>query len=139
MVWGSFTNCEVVGEEQIELSSYYNILQHHTIPSETRLVGQGFILMWDNDPKHTSKLCQKYIKSKREQHILQLMSWPVKFHWTGMVWTELKKKSELNNPQVWLTSDSSCKRARQNCLQSTSSLWWKENLWSNDSGQSGSF
>ena len=29
-----------------------------------------------NDLKHTSKLCQKYIKRKVEQHVHQMMSWP---------------------------------------------------------------
>ena len=33
--------------------------------------------MQDNDPKHTSKLYQRYIQSKEEQHVFQLMSWLV--------------------------------------------------------------
>ena len=32
--------------------------------------------MQDNDPKHTSKLCQRYIKSKDVEHVFQLMSRP---------------------------------------------------------------
>ena len=42
---------------------YHNILQHYVIPSGTQLV---FLLMQDNDPEHTSTLCQRYIKSKEE-------------------------------------------------------------------------
>ena len=38
------------------------------------LVAQGFVLIQDNDPIHTHKLCHWYIKSKQEQHDLQLMS-----------------------------------------------------------------
>ena len=49
----------------------------HTAASGTRLVGQEFQLMQDNDPTHTSKLCHWYIKSKQEQQVLQLISWPV--------------------------------------------------------------
>ena len=35
------------GEEQIESN---RLSQHHTIPTGTRLVVQGFVLMHDNDP-----------------------------------------------------------------------------------------
>ena len=31
----------------------------------TKLVAKGFILMQDSDPKHISKLCQRYIKKQR--------------------------------------------------------------------------
>ena len=37
-----------------------------------QLVGEGFVLMQDNDAKHTSKLCQMYIKSKEEQQSADL-------------------------------------------------------------------
>ena len=47
-------------------TGHHSILQHHAISSEMRLVSQGFVLMQDNDPKHTSKLCQRYIRSKEE-------------------------------------------------------------------------
>ena len=36
---------------------YHSKLQHHAIPSGMQLMGQGFVLMQDNDLKHTSKLC----------------------------------------------------------------------------------
>ena len=89
---------------------------YHMIPSGARLVSQGFQLMQDNDPKHTSELYQKYIKSKEEQHILQLISQTyIPLTWSGM---NLTNKSQLNNLQVWLTSGNSCRKARQNYLQS---------------------
>ena len=34
--------------------------------------------MQNNDPKHTNKLCPRYTKNKQEQHVLQLMFWPIK-------------------------------------------------------------
>ena len=40
-----------------------------------QLVGQGFVFILDNGTKHTSKLCQRYIKDKEEQHVLRLMFW----------------------------------------------------------------
>ena len=44
-----------------------------------------------NDPKYTSKLYQRHIKSKEEQHILQLNALAglirgLKSHWTGVGW-----------------------------------------------------
>ncbi len=45
-------------------------IEHHMITTESQLVGQEFLLMEENDLKNTCKLCQRYIKSKEEQHIL---------------------------------------------------------------------
>ena len=59
------------------------------------LVAQGFVLKQDNDPKHTSRLCQKCIKSKVEQYVLQLISWPaqsVDLNPIELVWNELDWK-----------------------------------------------
>ena len=70
------------------------------MPSGTRLVAQGFILMLDNDPKHFTKLCWRYIISKEEQHVLQLMSWLVQsvvLNPIELVWDEIEYKSELNS------------------------------------------
>ena len=66
--------------DKFHQTGYHSILQHHAILSGTRLVGQRFILMQDNNPKHTSKLCQRYIKNKEEQLVLQLMSLPAQSH-----------------------------------------------------------
>ena len=45
MVWGTFPNCKVRDLHQVKgklnRTSYQSILQHHMIPSETWLVGQG--------------------------------------------------------------------------------------------------
>ena len=77
------------GKGQIE--SHW-LKQHTMIPSQTQLVGQGFVHMQDNDPKHMSKLCQWFIKSKEEQHILQLMNSLVQsanLNPIELVWDEL--------------------------------------------------
>ena len=63
-------------KSKLNQTDYHSILQHHVIPSGTRLLGQWFLLMLDNNPKYTSQACQRYIKTKEEQHIFQLMSWP---------------------------------------------------------------
>ena len=106
---------------KLNQTSYHKILQHHMVWFRSQLVGQRFVLMQDNDPKYTSKLYQRYIKSKEEQYVLQLMSWSL--NWYGMNLTE---KSELHSPQLRLTSGNSCRKAGKNYFQSTSSLWWKE-------------
>ena len=70
-----------------------------------------------------------YIKSKEEKHVLQLMSLPAQ---SGNLYTielmgdEQDRKSELNNPQVRLTSGHSCKQAVLDYHRFTSSLWWQE-------------
>ena len=70
MVRGTFANCKVEDLHQVKSklnqTSYHNVLQHHAIPSGKRLVTHGFVLMQDNDPKHTSKLCWRDIKSKEK-------------------------------------------------------------------------
>ena len=57
MVWGTFTICKIGDLYQMKgklnQNGYNNMLQHHAIPSETQLVGQEFVLIQDNDPKHS--------------------------------------------------------------------------------------
>ena len=70
----------------------HSVLHHHTIQSGTQLVAQRFVLIQHNDPKHSSKLCQRYIKRKWEQHVFQLMSRPVQpvdLNPIELVWDEL--------------------------------------------------
>ena len=75
---------------------------------------------------HATRLCQRYIKSKEEQHVFHPMSRLVQsadlnpIELCGMNLTE---KSEINNSQVQLTSGNSCRKIGQNYLQTTSSLW----------------
>ena len=62
---GVFANCKVedldLGKGKLNQTSYHSKLQHHVIQSGTQLVGQGFELMQDNDPKHASK-CLESVK-----------------------------------------------------------------------------
>lgn len=41
---------------------YHSILVHHAIPAGKRLIGRGFVLMQDNDPKHTAIMNKEYLK-----------------------------------------------------------------------------
>ena len=60
MVLGIFANRKVRDlhrvKGKLKQTGYQSILQHHVIPSGLQLVGKGFVLMQDNDPKHTGKL-----------------------------------------------------------------------------------
>ena len=74
------------GEGQIDSDQ----LSQHTAascdPIWNVLVGQGFVLMQDNDSK------QRYIKTKEEQHVLQLISWLMQsadLNSIELVWDEL--------------------------------------------------
>ena len=44
MVWGTFSNCEVLHQEKGKLNqtSYQSTMQHHTFLSGMQLLGQGF-------------------------------------------------------------------------------------------------
>lgn len=66
--------------------SYHSILQHNAIPSGLRLVGS---YSKDNDPKHTSRLCNNYLRRKEPNGRLQIIPWEVKvsrlnFHRAGL-------------------------------------------------------
>ena len=54
----------------------YHLVFHHTVPPGIRNISQGFIFLQDNDPKHTSKLCLNYLKTKQIQKALKIMIWP---------------------------------------------------------------
>ena len=80
MIWGSFAGSRVGDLHRVtgtlNQKGYHSILQRHAIPSGLRLVGQGFILQQDNDPKHTSRLCQNYLRRKEQDGGLQIMERP---------------------------------------------------------------
>ncbi|KAA6369641.1 MAG: putative Transposable element Tcb1 transposase [Streblomastix strix] len=51
---------------------YVHILEDHLIEDITRLCGKNFIMQADNDPKHKSRLAQKWLaRNKIEQ-----VNWP---------------------------------------------------------------
>jgi len=56
---------------------YHSILVHHAMPSGKRLFGnENWIFQQDNDPKHSSKLCQNYLARKEEAGQMTTMEWP---------------------------------------------------------------
>ena len=56
--------CKVINDI-LTKEKYHSILQRHAIQSGLKLCGHGFVLQQDNDPKHTSKVCRKYLQKKK--------------------------------------------------------------------------
>ena len=78
-------------KSKINLTGYHSILQHHVIPSGMRLVGQGFVLMQDNAPTHSSKHSRATEKQRWTAHsstdVLTGEISGLQSHWTNVRWT----------------------------------------------------
>lgn len=117
---GSFgTNC--VTTLQLMYYYYETVLQEvvaairvarkRQVTKEVRLVGQRFILQWDNDPEHPSRLYQNYLSSREldsgfqmmeDQHGLQTLQ-------TELVWDEPDRKVKAKQP-FWIVLDFLCRK-----------------------------
>lgn len=112
MVWGCFSSsgvgdlARVIGKMNKE--AYKTILEENAVTSGLRLIGEGFVFQQDNDPKHTSRLCQDYLKQREDEEILQIMIWP-------------PQSPDLNPIELlWEELD---RRVRDQCPSSESALW----------------
>jgi hypothetical protein len=81
MFWGCFGGKQVGDIFKIDgimrKEEYHSILVHHAMPSGKRLYGnEKWIFQQDNDPKHSSKLCKKYLERKQESGQMVTMDWP---------------------------------------------------------------
>lgn len=80
MVWGCFGNNKIGDLVKVEgtmkKEHYHSMLQQHAKTPGLRLIGKGFVLQQDNDPKHTSRLCKNYLQSLENKKILRNMEWP---------------------------------------------------------------
>ena len=69
MVWGCLGAGKVGDLYKLKgilnKEGYHSILQCHAKPCGQRLIGANFLLQQDNDPKHTSKLCNNYLGKKQ--------------------------------------------------------------------------
>ncbi|CAK9820146.1 Transposable element Tc1 transposase [Anthophora quadrimaculata] len=80
MLWGCFRANKVGSLVKIDgilrKEQYLKILQDHAVPSGTKLIGENFIFMQDNDPKHSAKVCQNYLKQLEDINKLKVIQWP---------------------------------------------------------------
>ena len=123
MICGSFAGSRVGDLHRVtgtlNQKSYHSILQRDAIPSGRCLVGQGFMLQQDNDPKHTSRLCQNYLRRKEQDGKLQIMKWPAQSPDSNpieLIWDELDKMVKAKQP----TSATHLRELLQQCWEELS-------------------
>lgn len=71
MIWGAMCGNGTAPLKRITQTlnkeGYHKILYRHAVPAGLSLIGKGFVLQQDNDPKHTSHLCQLYLEKKQSK------------------------------------------------------------------------
>lgn len=126
MVWDCFGGNRVGNLGKIERimdkKIYHGILVKHAIPSGTRILRRRFIFQQDNDPKHNSFLCKKYLKKKiwcHQNHGMATQSpdlSPIE-----LLWEELdrlvRKEHPINREGLWKTLQDSWKKIPAEILE----------------------
>ena len=112
MVWGAFSFNGVSRlhriDEILDAKGYHQILIHQAVPAGKELIGPGFIMPQDNDPKNSSKLCKTYLQNKQKDRTLKIMEWPA-------------QSPDLN--PIELVWDELDRQVRKQCLSSKETLW----------------
>ena len=127
MIWGSFAGSRVGDLHRVTCTlnqkGNHRILQRHGIPSGLCLVGQGFNRQQANDPKHTSRLCQNYLRRKEQDCRLQIMEWPAQspdLNPIELIWDELDRRVKAKQPtsatHLWELLQQCCEELSEQYL-----------------------
>ena len=112
LVWGCFASNQVGSLFRVkgilDKKGYHSILSRYALPSGKKLIGRGFELQQDNDPKHTSKFCQNYLKKKQDLGDIKIMTWP---------------PQSLNLNPIKLLWEQMDHQVRKQCPTSENHLW----------------
>lgn len=119
-VWGCFAKF-MVGDlyrvrGPLNQNDYHTIVECYAIPSGMHVVGQGFILQEDNDPKHKSKLCQNCLGEKERNDKFENMEQTAQspdLNPIELVWDELDTRVKAKQP----TSELNCNRYGKNFVK----------------------
>lgn len=76
-IWGcfSYSGTGTLHQNQgiMRKEHYREILKVHAIPSGLRLIGEYFIFMRDNHPKHMARIYKQYLSEQNDANISQIM------------------------------------------------------------------
>ena len=93
MVWGCIA-ANSVGD-LIKIEGILKKEQYLSSLRGRRLIGQNFIFMNDNDPKHAARVCKDYTQHLEQNDESKIMHWPPQtpdLNSTESIWDELDRK-----------------------------------------------
>ena len=125
---------------------YHSSLQQYSIPSGLRLVGLLFVFQKDNDPKHTSRLCDGYLTKKKSDGSAASDDLASTITRPQPIWNDfdrrVKEKQPTSAQHMWellqdcwksitheagwenAKSVQSCHQGKERLLQRISNIFW---------------